>query len=61
MPETTESVDLARAVPEPATAEPGRRGWLLTAGFAQVSRRGVFRPPSVPHMRTWYVALEASR
>jgi SAM-dependent methyltransferase len=37
------------------------RGWLLTAGFERVERRGVFRPPSVPHMRTWYVALEATR
>jgi SAM-dependent methyltransferase len=37
------------------------RGWLLTAGFTRVERRGFHRPPSVPQMRTWYVALEATR
>jgi SAM-dependent methyltransferase len=37
------------------------RGWLRTAGFASVERRGFHRPPSVPHMRTWYAALEARR
>jgi SAM-dependent methyltransferase len=35
------------------------RAWLLAAGFASVERRGFYRPPSVPHMRTWYAALEA--
>jgi tRNA (mo5U34)-methyltransferase len=35
------------------------RAWLLTAGFTSVERRGLYRPPSVPHMRSWYVALEA--
>ena len=33
--------------------------WLRTAGFRSVRRRGLHRPPSVPHMRHWYVALEA--
>jgi tRNA (mo5U34)-methyltransferase len=36
-------------------------GWLTAAGFRDVRRRGFHRPPSVPHMRTWYVALEATR
>jgi SAM-dependent methyltransferase len=36
------------------------RGWLLAAGFTRVERRGLHRPPSVPHMRTWYAALEAT-
>ena len=36
-------------------------GWLRTAGFSAVRRRGFHRPPSVPQMRTWYVALEATR
>jgi tRNA (mo5U34)-methyltransferase len=37
------------------------RGWLATAGFADVRRRGFHRPPSTAPMRTWYVAMEARR
>lgn len=35
--------------------------WLRAAGFQTVRRRGFHRPPSVPSMRQWYVALEAGR
>jgi tRNA (mo5U34)-methyltransferase len=37
------------------------RAWMRTAGFATVRHRGMHRPPSVPHMRHWYVALEGVR
>ena len=36
-------------------------GWLGTAGFSRVERRGFHRPPAVPHMRIWYAALEATK
>ena len=37
------------------------QAWMRTAGFDTVRRRGFHRPPSVPHMRHWYVALEGVR
>ena len=34
-------------------------GWLRTAGFSRVERRGFHRPPAKAPMRMWYAGLEA--
>jgi len=37
------------------------RAWLEAAGFEDVRRIGILRPPSQPQMRAWHVAFEARR
>ena len=35
------------------------RGWLTAAGFSEIRRRGLVRPPAERQMRQWHAALEA--
>jgi SAM-dependent methyltransferase len=35
------------------------RSWLTVAGFSQLRRRGLHRPPQQPPMRNWFLGLAA--
>ena len=37
------------------------RAWLLTAGFAGVRRRGLYRPPQRPPMNDWFCGIHSRR
>jgi hypothetical protein len=52
-----ERSDFAWWLPNLATL----RAWLVTAGFEQIARRGVHRPPAKPEMRQWLTAYAARR